>query len=497
MNQPTNRFAITGRLRILLSRNRGFAWLLFLRLAIPATGVVAQPVGSFAPAGSMTIPRAAHTATLLLDGRVLIAGGESFGTPTASAEIYDPRTSTFTPTGSMNSPRAGHTAILLPDGKVFISGGGRPDTAEIYDPATEAFSGLTTLPPNSCCPAALLNDGRVLFITYTGAGLEDPFTGAFSPAPRGTGGVRLAVPQPNGDILLLPTGNVEPFAIERYNPRMNAFTSSRWPFVALFFELDEDFGYTTASANLLGNGLVLLTMYSVGLPENRHALLFDSSTGYFTETNRQMLYARQGAHATSLPDGTVLVTGGYGEQCTAPPHGEVYNPSADAFADAGAMMAYRDLYAATVLRDGQVLITGGRGCRAVGYQFTPLASAELYRPNVLVAPPALLSASGDGAGVGAIQHADTYQPVSENHPAAPGEIVVIYCTGLTEGNVIPPQLSIGGRLAEISFFGNVPGYPGLNQINVRLPLDVTEGATVPIHLMYLGRPSNEVTISIQ
>ena len=125
------------------------------------------------------------------------------------------------------------------------------------------------------------------------------------------------------------------------------------------------------------------------------------------------------------------------------------------------------------------------------------SNAEIYDPVVLVPAPQLFSVSGDGRGQGAIWHATTGEIASPASPAVAGEVLSMYTTTLVDGSVIPPQVAIGSRLAEILYFGAAPGYPGYSQVNFRVPGGVAPGAGVPVRLTYLGPSSNAVSIGVQ
>jgi hypothetical protein len=123
--------------------------------ALLATTQVWDPATlAFTPGGALTAGRAFHSATLLADGKVLIAGGLASGGSSylTSAEIYDPATGTSTATGDMATARAGQVAARLPDGHVLVTGGDLTigmttitdlmGNAEIYDPSSGTWSAV-------------------------------------------------------------------------------------------------------------------------------------------------------------------------------------------------------------------------------------------------------------------------------------------------------------------------------------------------------------------
>jgi hypothetical protein len=169
--------------------------------------------GAIQPTGNLNSSRSNHSATLLQDGRVLLAGGTAeSGKPISmqTAELYDPATGKFTSAGNMTTPRSGHSAVLLPNGRVLIVGGGAAG-AEFYDPTTNTFLPAPGVSANRCnAVATVLADGTVLIAGGVDCSntlldtteIYDPSTGKSTPTGK------LAAAQSFGTATLLPNGRV-------------------------------------------------------------------------------------------------------------------------------------------------------------------------------------------------------------------------------------------------------------------------------------------------
>jgi hypothetical protein len=330
------------------------------------------------PAGAeMEMERAAHTATRLADGRVLVTGGIRTGEATlASAELYDPQTRRFSPTGSMTAVRSGHTATPLKNGLVLLAGGFDDEapvrTAELYDPATGRFERTGSLTaPRGGATATLLRDGRVLVAGgYDGDGslasadVYDSATGRFARtgsmrAPRAA---HTATRLQNGRVLV--TGGNTPDRVLRsaeiFNPQTGRFSATG----SLTIRRHKH------AAALLRDGRVLVLGGSDEQDwRNRYrsAELFDPRTGRFSRTGL-LSHARfklPDAVAVS-PSGAVLVAGG----------AQVVDRfRGGRFVPVGRLDAARYYSTATLLRDGALLVVGG-----YDRSIMPTARSFLYRP---------------------------------------------------------------------------------------------------------------------
>ena len=326
--------------------------VLALVFGVPScTGVNAEQrrVGSVSRIGDMTTRRAAHTATLLPDGRVFVAGGLAGESSVASTEIFDPATRTFANARSMSVARTGHTANLLANGKVLIAGGYNGSylaSAELYDPATNSFT-----------PVSAMNAAR---------------------------SGHIAIGLPNGKVLLaggVGSGWTFLASAEIYDPATNAFTLTGDMLAAR----------ESHTATLLGNGKVLLagghrgrrpsvTIYS-------STEIYDPAAGRFT-AGAEMTRIRHKHEAVLLADGRVLIAGGADERDGhgAYANAEIYDPVANSFrAVAGNMNSARYKLQGTgvLLSNGKVLVAGGANQAEV---FDPATSSFTYAAGDMETP---------------------------------------------------------------------------------------------------------------
>jgi Galactose oxidase, central domain len=446
-----------------------------LRLVVEPQGLryplVVDP--SWATTGSMIGDRARHTATLLTNGKVLIAGGASNTNRLNSAELYDPQTGNWTITGSLATARSAHTATLLPNGKVLVTGGLNTDSnrttsplssTELYDPQTGNWTTTGSLGGGRHShTATLLPNGKVLvaggaaYFPVNGSELYDPQTGTWTATGSLSTARRFhtATLLPNGKVLVtggessdMRRSTITLSSAELYNPQTGNWTTTGSLATTR----------VNHTATLLPNGLVL----AVG--GNSSSELYDPQTGTWTTTG-PLSMARVDHTAALLPNGTVLVSGGYNNGRSTLDSAELYDPQAGIWTTTVSLSTARSFHTATLLPNGAILAVGGEANLASGgsLNFVALSSAELYG----LSTPTITS----------------FSPMSTNV----GSIVTLTGSGFTGVT----SVTVNGQSTSFGFISD-------NQLNLQVSSGATSGpitvttpagsATSPTSLIVLGNP---------
>lgn len=384
----------------------GFSMRQTLASILGLVVLLAQPCSGagFDATGSLANARQAHTATLLPNGKVLVAGGfaprssDDGVNALASAELYDPATGIWKATGSLLVARYHHTATLLADGRVLVAGGSNGQypggnslaTAELYDPASGTWTaavGLIVGRYNHT--ATLLSGGKVLVAggsdadgiagLPTAVELYDPTLGTWT-ATGSIGTARTlhtATLLQNGKVLV--SGGLTTIALasaELYDPASGTWSITGSSGVARFAH----------AATLLPNGKVLVAGGTDNNSLFASAELYDPANENWMATHG-FNFARDYHTETLLPNGMVLGAGGYGIG-GAIASAELYNLVLGTWTATGNLLANRYQHTSTLLTDGRVLVAGG------GSGEVALASAELYVGSAMPPmPPTLLNIS--------------------------------------------------------------------------------------------------------
>ena len=348
------------------------------------------------------------SAVRLRDGRVLVVGGHPTPDaytdiqPTDAGAIFDPRTSTWTAIAPMHVARMEQSATLLADGRVLVAGGWSPPgqesltaNAEIYDPATGRW---TLTGPMSYLrynfSMVLLPNGRVLAAggglnhymvdNANSAELFDPRTGRWSP----TGSMH--VDRAQNTLLLLRTGKVLTVGSNDNDPSAELYdpATGRWTPTGSMVGTPR----TDVTATLLADGQVLVSggRYVPPYPGRAptvypFAEVYDPTTGAWQPTG-PMVVPRYEHEGVALPDGRVVVVGGaertfrYCPPCDPLSDVEIYDPISGSWSQVTPAPDAESSPVAVLLGDGSVLVTGADGATAVFHPGQTPAEAAMRRP---------------------------------------------------------------------------------------------------------------------
>jgi Galactose oxidase, central domain/Kelch motif len=386
---------------------------LAIALSVVAVGMsVRATTPTFTPTGTLHIARAGHQATLLLDGRVLVTGGyDSAGGGIARAEVFSAGTGVWAEAASNIEARTDHAATRLQDGRVLVVGGASSisscsptATAALYDPATDTWSLMRDLPIaiGTGMSAVLLGDGRVLVsggnrcgrLARTAA-LFNPSTHQWSTtaamnAPRA---FHSAVLLADSRVLVMggvtADGGILPTA-ELYNPVSATWTATEGPETPRQISCGaytQTFLATLQNGSVLGAGGVAGDCLAGAAP-TVSVDVFDPNSSRWSPANRPQV-ARALTTVTALPDGRLLVAGGYAASGRVESSVEFFDPTTGGWSLIGTLRTPRAGHTATRLTNGAVLIAGGTD--AVGR--TP--TAEIYMPAIPYTSGPLCAPRGD------------------------------------------------------------------------------------------------------
>jgi hypothetical protein len=341
---------------------------------------------TFSLTGSMNVTRYGHKTILLNDSQVLAVTGDTTGAN--AAELYDPATGKWTLTGTPAMFHEGGSATRLANGEVLLAGGDNPfsssttvfiATAELYNPSTGQWSMTGSMPSARRYQATvLLPNGEVLvaggedssFSSIADAVLYNPATGTWQPKARMHDDrlLPLAALLRNGTVLIAGGDHASNGSIVSPLTSAEVFNPST--------------GKWTSIANMPSPGGPAVVLLNRDVLAVRDAF-FDPGTGTWTTTGPFPFATHTigPTTATLLATGKVLLTGFRSTYNDTPTLNEtfLYDFATNAYTGGAPMNSTRFADAATLLPNGQVLISGGY-IRAVGIGLRPLSSVELYTP---------------------------------------------------------------------------------------------------------------------